>query len=123
MLPVRLGMLNAKGPQDLVLYVLTPGGRVETTNYRTVRVPANVDLPTSVRDDFPRVYKALFDLQATRDVRRAIYTEYFWDMSSCDPCAADPLSREELRQAGVFWVDPPAPVSKAGGLTSPGAPG
>src|SRR5262249_27314492 len=31
MLPVRLGMLNAKGPQDLVLYVLTANGRVETT--------------------------------------------------------------------------------------------
>ena len=41
MLPVRLGMLNAKGPQDLVVYVLTPKGRVETTNYRTVKLPAN----------------------------------------------------------------------------------
>jgi hypothetical protein len=32
MLPVRLGMLNADGPQDLVLYVLTQKGRVETTS-------------------------------------------------------------------------------------------
>ena len=46
MLPVRLGMLNAKGPQDLVLYVLTPKGRVETTNYRTIKLPANMDVPT-----------------------------------------------------------------------------
>jgi hypothetical protein len=52
MLPVRLGMLNAKGPQDLVLYVLTPKGRVETTNYRTIKLPANMDIPTYVRSEF-----------------------------------------------------------------------
>ena len=26
-------------------------------------------------------------------------------MSWCDPCAADPLSPEELKKAGVFWLD------------------
>jgi hypothetical protein len=26
-------------------------------------------------------------------------------MGWCDPCAADPLSREELRSLGVFWLD------------------
>jgi len=26
-------------------------------------------------------------------------------MSSCDPCSADPLTPEELAQAGVFWLD------------------
>ena len=91
MLPVRLGMLNAKGPQDLVLYVLTPQGRVETTNYRTVKLPANMDLPTFVRGEFAQTYKALFETQAAREDYRAIFTEYFWDMSWCDPCAADPL--------------------------------
>jgi hypothetical protein len=25
-------------------------------------------------------------------------------MASCDPCSADPLTPEELRQAGVFWL-------------------
>ena len=105
MLPVRLGMLNAKGPQDLVLYVLTPQGRVETTNYRTVKMPANMDLPTYVRGEFAPTYKALFDAQAVREDYRAIFTEYFWDMAWCDPCAADPLSPDELRQAGVFWLD------------------
>ena len=54
MLPVRLGMLNANGPQDLVLYVLTANGRVETTNYRTVKMPANMDLPVYVRGEFAK---------------------------------------------------------------------
>ena len=26
-------------------------------------------------------------------------------MRWCDPCAADPLSNDELRQLGVFWAD------------------
>ncbi len=104
MLPVRLGMLNAHGVQDLVIYVLTAGGRVETTNYRTARIPANVDLPVFVRDEFPATYKALFARRARMDGHRAVYTEYFWDMAWCDPCAADPLTPDELRQAGVFWL-------------------
>ena len=108
MLPVRLGMLNAKGPQDLVLYVLTPKGRVETTNYRTVKLPANLDVPLHVRGEFAQTYKAIFDAQAAREDYRAVFTEYFWDMGWCDPCAADPLTPDELRQAGVFWVDPAA---------------
>jgi len=108
MLPVRLGMLNARGPQDLVLYVLTANGRVETTNYRTLKVPANMDLPVYVRGEFAKTYKALFSAQAAREDYRAIFTEYFWDMSWCDPCAANPLSPAELRQAGVYWVGDPA---------------
>jgi len=120
MLPVRLGMLNARGPQDLVIYLLTANGRVETTNYRTVKLPANVELPTYVRADFARTYKALFDAQAIREDNRAIFTEYFWDMGWCDPCAADPLSRDELRSAGVFWVEPVA-ASTTGRIAPRGA--
>ncbi len=39
MLPIRLGMVNADGPQELFVYALTRKGRVETTNYRTVKLP------------------------------------------------------------------------------------
>jgi len=106
MLPVRLGMLNADGPQDLVVYALTQKGRVETTNYRTVRLPTDAELPLHVRDDFAGVYRALFDEQARREDLRAVFTEFFWDTSWCDPCAAEPLTPAELRSAGVFWVDP-----------------
>jgi hypothetical protein len=105
MLPVRLGMLNARGPQDLVIYTLTKNGRVETTNYRTVKLPSNVDIPPYTRGEFAQVYKALFDTQSRREDYRVVWTEYFWDMAWCDPCAANPLSPEELRSAGVFWLD------------------
>lgn len=34
-----------------------------------------------------------------------MFLEYAWDMAWCDPCAADPLSYDELRELGVFWLD------------------
>jgi hypothetical protein len=105
MLPVRLGMLNAHGPQDLLIYALTKNGRVETTNYRTVKLPSNVDIPPYTRSEFAQVYKALFDAQSRREDYRVVWTEYFWDMAWCDPCAANPLSEDELRSVGVFWLD------------------
>jgi hypothetical protein len=105
MLPLRLGMVNARGPQDLIAFVLTRNGRVETTNYRTVKLPANMDLPVYVRGEFTGFYKAMFAHQVEREGYRVVFTEYFWDMSWCDPCAADPLSPDELRSAGVFWLD------------------
>ena len=106
MLPMRLGMINASGPQDLIVYVLSREGRVESTNYRTVKLPANMALPTYLRDgkQFTDFYKTMFDQQARREDYKTVFTEYFWDMSWCDPCAADPLSREELVAAGVSWL-------------------
>ena len=35
----------------------------------------------------------------------AVFQEYAWDMGWCDPCAADPLTADELRGLGVFWLD------------------
>ncbi len=105
MLPIRLGTVNANGPQELFVYALTRKGRVETTNYRTVRLPSDVDIPLFVRDKFPDFYKSMFSEQVRREEMQTIFLEYAWDMSWCDPCAADPLSREELRRLGVYWVD------------------
>ena len=31
-------------------------------------------------------------------------------MGWCDPCAADPLSHEELHKLGVFWLNEPGPA-------------
>ncbi len=105
MLPIRLGMINSQGPQDLVVYMLTENGRVETTNYRTVKLPSGIDIPEYVRADFGGFYKAMFDEQVKRNDMRAVFTEYVWNMGWCDPCAGPPLSRDELKSLGVFWLD------------------
>ena len=47
----------------------------------------------------------MFEKAYEREGRDAVFLEYAWDMAWCDPCAADPLSPEELRRAGVFWLD------------------
>jgi hypothetical protein len=104
MLPIRLGTLNADGPQELFVYTLTRKGRVETTNYRTVRLPTGMDLPVHVKEEFPLFYRAMFAEQVKKEDMRAVFLEYAWDMSWCDPCAADPLTPAQLRQLGVFWL-------------------
>ena len=135
MLPMRLGMLNAppNKPQDLIVYVLTKNGRVESSNYRTAKLPANENLPPFIKPKFKEFYKALYDTSTAREDYRAVFTEYFWDMGWCDPCAADPLSAVELRKAGVFWVGsediqvapgsasimPRAPMPPSGGGAQP----
>ncbi len=105
MLPIRLGTLNAKGKQELYIYALTRTGRVETSNYRIVRLPTASELPEFVQDEFADFYRAMFDKQTSLENDRAVFLEYAWDMAWCDPCAADPLSSAELRQLGVFWID------------------
>jgi hypothetical protein len=104
MLPVRLGTVNAAGAQELFVYALTRKGRVEATNYRTIKLPSDVDVPLYVREDFTPFYKALFSEQVRKENMSTLFTEYAWDMNWCDPCAAEPLSRDELRKLGVFWV-------------------
>jgi hypothetical protein len=105
MLPIRLGTVNANGAQELFVYVITTNGRVETTNYRTVKLPSDVDVPLFVRNDFAPFYKALFSQQVKREEMSAVFLEYAWDMNWCDPCASEPLSHDELRKLGVFWLD------------------
>jgi len=105
MLPIRLGMANARGPQDLVIYALTRQGRVESSNYRTVKVPSDMDIPVYVKGEFNKFYPALFEKAHQKAEKKALFTEYVWDMGWCDPCAADPLSPEELKGLGVFWLD------------------
>jgi hypothetical protein len=117
MLPIRLGMVNANGPQELFIYALTRQGRVETTNYRTVRLPSDAEVPLFVKNDFGTFYKAMFGEQVQRQDMRTVFLEYAWDMAWCDPCAADPLTADELRQLGVFWIEgrAPQPSSMPGG--------
>ncbi|MGH9408021.1 MAG: DUF2330 domain-containing protein [Vicinamibacterales bacterium] len=104
MLPIRLGMVNADGPQELFVYALTRHGRVETTNYRTVKLPTGMDIPVFVKDKFGDFYKAMFSEQVKKENMNTVFTEYAWDMGWCDPCAAEPLSNDELRNLGVFWL-------------------
>lgn len=111
MLPIRLGTVNADGKQELFVFALTRNGRVETTNYRTVKLPTGMNVPTYVKDEFGEFYKAMFAEQVDRESQNAVFLEYAWDMNWCDPCAADPLTADELRELGVYWTNGGDPVT------------
>jgi hypothetical protein len=115
MLPLRLGTVNANGPQDLIVYALTRKGRVEAANYRTVKLPTGIDVPLYVKAEFGKFYKAMFDRAVEREDMRAVFVEYAWDMSWCDPCAADPLSNKELVALGARWIGDDGDVPFRGG--------
>lgn len=109
MLPIRLGMANSRGEQDLIIYTITQKGRTETTNYRTVEMPTNKDIPTFVRGIFGEFYKAVFQRKWLRENKSAVFVEYAWDIAmsnptKCDPCAAPPLDQPDLVNAGVDWT-------------------
>ena len=105
MLPIRLGTVNAEGKQELFVFTMTREGRVETKNYRTVKLPSDMDVPIYIKDEFGDFYKDMFAHQVEKENGKAVFMEYAWDMSWCDPCAAEPLSRSELQELGVMWLD------------------
>jgi hypothetical protein len=119
MLPIRLGMINAQSAQDLIVYVLSPEGQVELTNYRTVKIPSNTEIPLFVKNEFEDFYKSMFQTAYQREGRNVAFLEYAWDMASCDPCSADPLTQEEMKQAGVFWLDNPPADAPLPGMRPP----
>ena len=113
-LPIRLGMANAQGPQEMFVFTLTRRGRVETTNYRTVRVPTGMDVPEFVKEQFPDFYVRLFAQQHAREREEAVFLEHLWVVTpntpSCDPCVSPFLTPGELRSLGAYWVGiPPKP--------------
>ncbi len=119
MLPIRLGMANADGAQDLIVYVMTRNGRVESSNYQTVKMPSDAEVPEFVQKDFGELYKAAFARTWKQHGQRAVVTEYAWNMGWCDPCAAPPLESAALRELGVFWIDAPdapARLRRAAGM-------
>ena len=104
MLPIRLGTVNSNGFQDLFIYAITKKGRIELVNYKTKKLPTNMDIPVFIKKDFQNFYKDMFAVSWQKENQKSAILEYAWDMNWCDPCAENPLSQKELRGLGVFWV-------------------
>ena len=99
-LPVRLGLVNSPGTQDLIVHVLGKGKRYEVANYPNVTIPTNLDLAESAKGRFGSFYAALFD-KTLEKTPKAVVTEYAWDAGSCDPCPSPPLTDAELVTLGA----------------------
>lgn len=110
MLPIRLGMANADGDQDMIVYAFTKKGRIESVNYRTISLPTSKNVPLFVKNNFGNFYANLFQHQWNKEGKAIAMLEYAWDVSpknfvKCDPCVATAPSVQDLVQAGVWWLN------------------
>ncbi len=99
-LPIRLGLANSSGTQDLIINILAPNLRYEVANHPNVTIPTNLPVRDDVRTRFGEFYAALFDhtIEAVPD---AVVTEYSWDSGSCDPCPGPTLDPEDVATLGA----------------------
>ena len=99
-LPIRLGLANSSGTQDLIVSILAPNQRYEVSNYGNVTIPTNLDVKDAVRDKFGEFYAALFDRTIEKNPG-AVVTEYAWSAGSCDPCPGPTLQPNDFATLGA----------------------
>jgi hypothetical protein len=101
-LPIRLGIANSSGKQDLIVNILSKDKRYELANYKNVFIPTNFDVKNAVKSRFAEFYAALFDKTVEANPR-AVVTEYAWTASRgyhCDPCPALDVTTNDLMTLG-----------------------
>jgi hypothetical protein len=113
-LPVRLGLANSPGRQDLLVHVLA-ADRYETANYPNVFIPTNVVVRNYVKRRFAGFYASLFDRTLEQNPG-SVVTEYAWSAGSCDPCPGPTLDATDVLTLGGDVV-PSAPSPWALTLT------
>jgi MYXO-CTERM domain-containing protein len=113
-LPIRLGLINSSGNQDLIVTILARGQRYEVANYDNVAIPTNIDVANSTRREFGAFYSTLFD-QTMAKHPHSVVTEYSWQAASCDPCPTPPLSPRDLVTLGADALPSLAQTPGGGG--------
>jgi MYXO-CTERM domain-containing protein len=101
-LPIRLGMANSAGKQDLIVNILSRDKRYEVANYKNVFIPTNIDVKPSVKARFSEFYAALFDKTIEKNPG-AVVTEYAWTATRsyhCDPCPDLDVTTDDITQLG-----------------------
>jgi MYXO-CTERM domain-containing protein len=124
MLPIRLGLANSSGTQDLIVNILSPGQRYEVANYQNATIPTNLDVKDEVRTRFGEFYAALFD-RTLQQHPGAIVTEYSWDAGTCDPCPGPTLDGSDFLTLGADVINgqAAAPAPATGTMRRPGRRG
>ncbi len=105
-LPVRLGLINSGGKQDLIVHILARGKRYEAANYTNVTVPTNLDVEESTKGEFGTFYAGLFD-ETVKKNPGAVVTEYSWSASTCDPCPGPALYPQDFATLGADVLPQP----------------
>ena len=103
-LPIRLGLANSSGTQDLIVNILAPHQRYEVANYKNVTIPTNLDVAPAMKDKFGAFYTALFDRTVEKNPG-AVVTEYAWQATTCDPCPGPALDPRDFQTLGADVLD------------------
>jgi hypothetical protein len=120
-LPVKLGLLNSAGTQDLIVNVLSRAGRVQVANTPNVTIPTNLEVKDSTRSNFGGFYASLLDKTMSQSPG-AVVTEYAWSATTCDPCPEPPLTPSELATLGADVMPPAIPSTMGAMPKGAGAP-
>ncbi len=99
-LPIRLGLANSSGTQDLIVSIFAPHQRYDVANYKNTTIPTNIDVVDRVKGKFGAFYAALFDRTVAQNPGSVI-TEYAWQATGCDPCPGPMLAANELATLGA----------------------
>jgi len=121
-LPIRLGMANSSGKQDLIVNIISPDRRYEVANYKNAMIPTNFDVKPAVRERFAEFYAALFDKTLEKNPG-AVVTEYAWAAQptavqqgiygvTCDPCPEVIPIDGDMMQLGADVIG--GPVQQGG---------
>jgi len=114
-LPIRLGMANSSGKQDLIVNIISKDNRYEVANYKNVVIPTNFDVKPTVKTRFAEFYAALFDKTVEKNPG-AVVTEYAWTSHvkpvgvygvDCDPCPPEPPVDGDMVTLGADVIGGP----------------
>ena len=98
-LPIRLGLINSKGRQDLLVHVFAENQRYAVANRKNVTIPTNLPVQENVEESFGAFYDSLFTSVMEHNPG-AVVTEYAWEAGKCDPCPPKQISASDFATLG-----------------------
>jgi hypothetical protein len=123
-LPTRFGLPSAAKAQELEIFTMVPGQRMQTMNYETKAAPTNLSVVTeyvesedkkyNLKEKMPEFYTALQDRFLEKNPNTFLL-EYAWPTEDCgNPCPTEPLLPHELLSLGadVFEATLPEKVRR-----------
>lgn len=101
-IPIRLGTLNAKEEQDLVVYTLSSysEGYIGISNYPEFQIDDEC-MWESQGEEFGQFYSDRFKQAYEAQNDAAWMVEYAWGGGGCDPCSGTPPNGEDLVSLGL----------------------
>lgn len=102
-IPIRIGTLNAKEAQDLIIYAVNDYnlGRVGISNYSEFSIEDECMWESENDQSFEGYYVQQFDMGYDAQNDGAWTVEYAWGGGGCDPCSGTPPDASDLVSLGM----------------------